>query len=178
MKGEEKTNNRKWLIPALLFCMAICIGITIWAVFFRTSGDPVATPDYTSKDFDTTQDLISGDNNIKLGAHAGSGAINATLCTEANVSLSDKTVTLSYANPSASTQNVMLLIRVQDLLVAKSNLIAPGYMAMELKLEEKAAAMLSEGQYRAELVICVYDPDSNEKAAAEANYEITLNVTE
>lgn len=179
MKNEEKDKNRKWLIIVLLFCMAICIGITVWAVFFRGGGDPVTNPDYPPAGIEINQNPISGDTDSKLDTPEGGGAINVTYRTEAKASLSDKTITFYYANPGASTQNVSVLIKVEDLLIAKSDLITPGHEITKLTLEDKAVELLkANNMYKAELVIRAYDPDSNEKAMVETKGEITLTVTE
>ena len=40
--GKEK--NLKWLIITLAIGIVICLGVTIWALFFRGGGD--ISPDY------------------------------------------------------------------------------------------------------------------------------------
>ena len=93
-------------------------------------------------------------------------------------SLSEKTVTFYYANPNASNQNVSILIMVNDLVVAKSDLITPGNQVSKLELQKDAASKLQVGGYNAELVVRAYDPDSGEKAMVDTKGELTLTVTE
>ena len=128
--GKEK--NLKWLIIILSVGIVICTGVTIWAVFFR-GGDDIS-PDYPPQGIESNQTPIDGDDSGKLESPEGGGAINVTYGTAATVDLSEKTVTIYYANPNASNQNVSILIMVNDLVVAKSDLITPGNQVSKLEL--------------------------------------------
>ena len=172
--GKEK--NLKWLIIILSVGIVICTGVTIWAVFFRGGGG--ISPDYPPQGIESNQTPIDGDDSGKLDSPNGGGAINVTYGTAATVDLSEKTVTLYYANPNASNQNVSILIMVNDLVVAKSDLITPGNQVSKLELQKDAASKLQVGGYNAELVVRAYDPDSGEKAMVDTKGELTLTVTE
>lgn len=165
-------------IPSILLCvgMAICIAVTIWALFFRGGGD--ISPDYPPQGIESNQTPIDGDDSGKLNSSEGGGAINVTYGTTATADLSERTVTFYYANPNASNQNVSLLIMVNDLVVAKSDLITPGNQVSKLELQKDAASKLQVGGYDAELVVRAYDPDSGEKAMVDTKGELTLTVTE
>ena len=172
--GKEK--NLKWLIIILSVGIVICTGVTIWAVFFR-GGDDIS-PDYPPQGIESNQTPIDGDDSGKLESPEGGGAINVTYGTAATVDLSEKTVTVYYANPNASNQNVSILIMVNDLVVAKSDLITPGNQVSKLELQKEAASRLQVGGYNAELVVRAYDPESGEKAMVDTKGELTLTVTE
>ena len=172
--GKEK--NLKWLIIILSVGIVICTGVTIWAVFFR-GGDDIS-PDYPPQGIESNQTPIDGDDSGKLDTPEGGGAINVTYGTAATVDLSEKTVTIYYANPNASNQNVSILITVNDLVVAKSDLITPGNQVSKLELQKEAASRLQVGGYNAELVVRAYDPESGEKAMVDTKGELTLTVTE
>ena len=172
----EKLKNLKWLIIILVIGIVICTGVTIWALFFRGGGD--ISPDYPPQGIESNQIPIDGDDSGKLDSPEGGGAINVTYGTAAKVDLSEKTVTVYYANPNASNQNVSRLIRVNDLVVAKSDLITPGNQVSKLELQKDAASKLQVGGYNAELVVRAYDPDSGEKAMVDTKGELTLTVTE
>lgn len=177
-KTEEKEKKRQLLIILLIIGMVICIGITVWALFFRDSTG-TATPDYPPQGVEVNQNPIEDDNSGKLDSPAGGGAINVTYGTAATASLSEKKITFYYANPNASNQNVSVLITVDNLLVAKSDLINPGNEVTSLELEEKAVELLETNKmYNAELTVRAYDPDSGEKAMVDTKGEITLTVTE
>lgn len=172
-KEEEKEKKRKLLIVLLIIGIVICLIVTIWALFFRDGGDP----DYPPLGIEANQIPVDDDNSNKLESPVGGGAINVTYGTTATVSLSNGTVTLYYANPNASNQNVTIALNVGDLTVAKSELINPGNKVTELKIEENAKSMLKVGGYNAELVISAFDPDSGEKAMVDTKGELTLKVT-
>ena len=172
----EKLKNLKWLIITLAIGIVICLGVTIWALFFR-GGDDIS-PDYPPQGIESNQTPIEGDDSGKLDSPEGGGAINVTYGTAATVDLSEKTVTIYYANPNASNQNVSILIMVNDLVVAKSDLITPGNRVSKLELQRDAASKLQVGGYNAELVVRAYDPDSGEKAMVDTKGELTLTVTE
>lgn len=172
----EKLKNLKWLIIILSVGIVICTGVTIWAVFFR-GGDDIS-PDYPPQGIESNQTPIDGDDSGKLESPEGGGAINVTYGTAATVDLSEKTVTIYYANPNASNQNVSILIMVNDLVVAKSDLITPGNQVSKLELQKEAASRLQVGGYNAELVVRAYDPESGEKAMVDTKGELTLTVTE
>ena len=172
--GKEK--NLKCLIIILAIGIVVCLGVTIWALFFR-GGDDIS-PDYPPQGIESNQTPIDGDDGGKLDSPEGGGAINVTYGTAATVDLSEKTVTIYYANPNASNQNVSILIMVNDLVVAKSDLIMPGNQVSKLELQKEAASRLQVGGYNAELVVRAYDPESGEKAMVDTKGELTLTVTE
>lgn len=167
--------NQKTLIAILSILIVLCLAVTIWAVFFRGS-DPI-TPDYPPQGTEDNQKPIEGDTGDKIDSPSGGGAINVTYGTNAIVSLSEKKVTLYYANPNASNQNVAILIMIGDMVVAKSDLITPGHEVTELTLEDYAVSKLQAGGYDAELLVRAYN-DDGEKAMVDTKGEITLTVQE
>ena len=175
---KKKEQKRKWLIILLCLLLAICIGVTVWALFFRDSGTPPITPDYPPQGTEQNQKPLEGDEGDKIDSPEGGGAINVTYGTAVTVDLSENKVTLLYANPQASNQNVAILIMIDDLVVAKSDQITPGYGVDTLPLEEYAKERLAVGGYDGELVIRAYDPETGEKAMVDTKGEITITVVE
>lgn len=174
--NEQKQKRQNILIILLIIGMAICMAVTVWAVFFRQVD--TLSPDYPPQGVETGQTPIEDDDSSKIDSPDGGGAINVTFGTTATASLSGQTVSLYYANPNASNQNVSVLVMVEDLVVAKSELITPGHQLTQLTLEKEAAQKLQVGGYNAELVVRAYDPVSGEKAMVDTKGEITLTVTE
>lgn len=164
----------KCLIIILVIGIIVCMSVTVWALFFRENGDPI-TPDYPPQGTEEKQRPIEGDTGDKLDSPEGGGAINVTYGTNATVSLSEKKVTLYYANPGASNQNVAILIMIEDMVVAKSDLINPGNEITELTLEDYAVSKLQAGGYNAELLVRAYN-DDGEKAMVDTKGEIMLTV--
>lgn len=172
-----KDGKKTGVIAALSAGIVVCMAVTVWALFFRGGGE-VITPDYPPQGTEAAQQPIEGDEGEKMDSPEGGGAINVTYSTEADVSLSAGSVALYYANPNASNQNVAILIMIDEMVVAKSELITPGNQITELVLEDYAKTKLQAGGYDAQLVIRAYDPDSGEKAMIDTKGEITLNVQE
>lgn len=175
-KTDEKEQKRKWLILLLVFVMILCIGVTVWALFFRNGGAEPITPDYPPQGTEENQKPLEGDEGDKLESPEGGGAINVTYSTSVTVDLSDGTVTLLYANPQASNQNVAILIQIDDLIIAKSDQITPGYGVDTLPLDEYAKERLQAGGYDGEIVIRAYDPETGEKAMVDTKGEVTITV--
>lgn len=172
---KEKEKKQKILIIILLVGIVICMGVTIWALFFR---EKKVAADYPPQQIESNQLPIEGDTGEKMESPEGGGAINVTYGTDVTVSLSEEKLSLYYANPGSSNQNVAILIMIDDLVVAKSELINPGNEINELPLESDAKSLLQVGSYNAELVVRAYDPESGEKAMVDTNGEILLTVQE
>lgn len=172
--------TRNIIIIVLSVLIVICLGVTVWALFFRDSGGPSGpiTPDYPPQGTEEGQKPIEGDEGGKIDSPAGGGAIRVTYSPNATVSLTEKKITFYYANPGASNQNVRLLIKVGEVYLAKSELITPGNYIEELTLADEAVALLQEGGYNAELLIQSYDPETGEKAMVDTKGELTITVTE
>lgn len=166
------------IASVLALVLILAIGVTIWALFFRDSGTPPITPDYPPQGTEQNQKPLEGDEGEKIDSPEGGGAINVTYRTNVTVDLSDNKVTLLYANPQASNQNVAILIMIDDLVVAKSDQITPGHGVDTLSLEEYAKERLTVGGYDGELVIRAYDPETGEKAMVDTKGEITITVVE
>lgn len=166
------------IISVLALVLVLAIGVTVWALFFRDSGAEPITPDYPPQGTEENQKPLEGDEGDKLESPEGGGAINVTYSTAVTVDLSENKVTLLYANPQASNQNVAILIMIDDLVVAKSDQITPGHGVDTLDLEEYAKERLTVGGYNGELVIRAYDPDTGEKAMVDTRGEITITVVE
>lgn len=154
----------------------LCVSLTGCQLINRGNPKPIS-PDYTPSDTESAQAPIENDK-IDAISDLGGGAIRISFQTEANVSLSEKKVTLYYANHIASDQDVSLLLTVGNTVVAKSELITPGHEIRELALDEYAARLLQVGGYDAKLVIRSYDRKSGEKAMVETDGHLLMWVTE
>lgn len=170
--------TRNIIIITLCVLIVACIGVTVWALFFRDSGTPSTplTPDYPPQGTENNQKPIEGDTDTKLDSPEGGGAIRVTYSPNATISLSEKKIKLSYQNPGASNQNVRLLVKIGNVYIASSELITPGHEVSELPLSDEAVSRLQVGGYNAELLIQSYDPETNEKAMVDTKGELTITV--
>ena len=170
----KKDKKRKLLILLLLIGIAVCIAVTIWALFFRAP----ASSDYAPSKLDPNAQAIENDDSTKLEAPSGGGALSLRYETQVTIDLSDKKAYFSYANPHKSTQDIVLEIVIQDQTIAKSALIKPGYQITQLPLADGAEKLLSEGIYNKDAVfkILSYDPNTGEKAMVDTKAEIIVTV--
>lgn len=173
--NAKKEKRRKLLIILLIIGILICVGITIWAVFFRKND---STEDYPQKKIEQNQKPIEGDNSEKMDSTEGGGAINVTYSTEITASLSENKVTLYYANPYASNQNVSIQVMVDEVVIAESDLINPGNQVNELTLKKEAKSQLKAGGYDAQIVVQAYHPETGEKSMVDTKGEVSLVVVE
>lgn len=166
------------IITVLALILVGSVSTTVWVCFFRDNGSTPITPDYPPQGTEQNQKPLEGDDGEKMESPTGGGAINVTYQTSVKVDLSENKVTLLYANPQASNQNVAILIMIDDLVVAKSDLITPGHGVDTLTLEEYAKERLTVGGYDGELVVRAYDPETNEKAMVDAKGKVKITIVE
>lgn len=166
------------IIAVLTLALTVSVTITLWVLFSGDNIEKPITPDYPPQSTEQNQKPLEGDEGEKMESPQGGGAINVTYTTNVTVDLSENKVTLLYANPQASNQNVAILIMIDDLVVAKSDLITPGHGVDTLTLETYAKERLAEGGYDGELVIRAYNPETNEKAMVDAKGKVEITVVE
>lgn len=173
---KKESQLQKWLIILLSVGIAICLGVTVWALFFRQPKDN-ASSDYAPQVLEPNAIALSDADETKLDAPEGGGAISLEYDDKVTIDLSDGRAYLNYANPGKSTQDIVLRIEIQDTAVAQSGTIPPGNKVNELELLEGAANMLKEGVYTdAVFRVLSYDPDTGEKAMVDTLAKITVTV--
>ena len=169
-------NKNKWLVPVLCIGIVLCMGVTIWALFFRKPA-VVLTPDYAPVETEAHAETIPDDNSEKLEAPQGGGSISIQYIDQVTIDLSDKMAILEYANPGSSTQDIVLQIVIHGEIVAQSGKITPGKQVKLLDLLEGAEKMLQPGTYTdAKYVILSYHPETGEKAMVNTEAAITVTV--
>ncbi|MCD8013401.1 MAG: hypothetical protein LUG99_09525 [Lachnospiraceae bacterium] len=174
---KDKKDRRKLLIILLLLLITlIAVGITIWAVFFRDTKTTL-TPDYAPQETEEYAEPIGDDDDEKLEVSEGGGAVSLSYSTEVTIDLSEETASLYFANPSKSTQDMVLQLVIQDTVVIQSGLLTPGNQVSTLSLLDGAADILEEGGYDGEFIVLYYDPDSGEKAVVNTEIPVTITVT-
>ena len=174
--NENKAKKQRIIIAALILGMMFCIGITIWAVFFRKPETKSLVPDYAPQQTEQNAEPLE-DNSRSLDVPEGGGGISLEYENTVNIKLSDKTAYFSYKHPSSSTQDIVLCIEVNGEIIARSGTIKPGNQLKTLPLLEGEADKLSEGTYtEANIRVVSYDPQSGEKAMVDTVAKITVTV--
>ncbi len=176
---EEKQGNKKLLILLLLLLLitVIAVGVTVWALFFRDTG-PVLNPDYAPRETEANAETMGDQNDDKLDAPAGGGAVSLIYTKDVRIDLSDKKASLLFGNPTKSTQDMVVQLVIQDTVLIQSGLLNPGKQVRTLDLLQGAEKMLQPGGYDGKLVVLYYDQETGEKAVLNTEISVTVTVTE
>lgn len=162
-------------IIALLIILAVSIGITVWALFYRNAGTKIM-PDYATFDEEENAVPFEETDTEKMEQEPGGGAVSLTYSKDVTVNLSEETVSLMFANPQKSNQNMVLQVMIHDTVIAQSGLLTPGKQIRRLDLLN--TVQLYTGQYDGKIVVYYYQPDSGEMAMLKTDIPLTITVEE
>lgn len=175
---EKKENKKKWLLLLLLLLITIAaMSLSVWAVWFRDS-TIVLAPDYAPQQIEENAEPVGDDGDEKLSQPEGGGAVGLTYAKEVDISLSDKSATLQFANPTKSNQDMVLQLEIDDVVILQSGRLEPGNMVSTLNLLDGAEKRLAAGGYNGKFVVLYYDRTSREKAVINTEIPVTVTVNE
>ena len=175
---EKKENKKKWLLLLLLLLITIAaMSLSVWAVWFRDS-TIVLAPDYAPQQIEENAEPVGDDGDEKLSQPEGGGAVGLTYAKEVDISLSDKSATLQFANPTKSNQDMVLQLEIDDVVILQSGRLEPGNMVTTLNLLDGAEKRLAAGGYNGKFVVLYYDRTSREKAVINTEIPVTVTVNE
>lgn len=178
MTDQKKENKKNRLLILLLLLIAIvAVGISIWAIWFRDSA-PVLAPDYAPQQLEENAEPIGDDGDEKLSQPEGGGAVGLTYAKEVSISLSDKSATLLFANPTKSNQDMVLQLVIDDVVILQSGRLEPGNRVTTLTLLAGSEKRLAAGGYNGKFVVLYYDRTSGEKAMVNTEIPVTVTVAE
>ena len=175
---EEKKKKRffLWWWILLLLILLIAVGVIVWALFIRApKTENTLAPDYAPRRVEQHARVYGGETS-KLEQTDGGGAVTLEYTTDVNISLSEKKVYFSVANPYQSNQSMLVQIKIKDEVIAESGTLQPGYKLGELDITEQKAKMLSEGVYDGQILIWYYQPDTGERAVVNTAIPVSINV--
>lgn len=175
---EEKEQDRKKLILVIILAVALVAALVVGVVAIvnavRGNDEPAETesgellvPDYPPQATDPNQSPMEDDPGGTLETNEGGAGVNLTYTSVATADLSEGKVTLYYANPSKSTQDMVISLVVNGNVICRSQRITPGNQVTTLPIEESIRDVLVVGGYNAEYRVGCYDPDTGEKAVVE-----------
>lgn len=175
MQEEKKKNYMGIMIVAMLIITLLAVSITIWALFFREA--EVIEPTYAAVELEPNAELLEEDEEDEdLEAPEGGGAVSVVYMTSVSVDLNQGTVSLFYENPSKSTQDAVVQVVIQDVVIAESGRLEAGYGIKELSLLDSVT--LSQGIYEGTMVLMYYDPETGEKAMVNTEIPVEIEVYE
>lgn len=166
--------NKNRLVILLVLITLAALGVTVWALFFRTE-KPVLAPDYAPVEEDPNARPADDDGSDKMEAPEGGGAVSLTYSDEVTIDLSEQKAGLLFVNPGRSLQDIVIQINVADAAIVQSGTLKPGNQVTSLDLLEGVEGRLQPGGYDGLMTISYYDPDTREKSVV--NTEIPVSVT-
>lgn len=176
---EKKESKKKWLLLLLLLLLITVASVAV-TVTLLMQKPTVQAPDFAPQTVDENADKMDDDQDDKMEAQEGGGAISLTYSTQVTVDMGDGQARVLFQNPTRSTQDVVLQLVVgegdQETLVAQSQLIPAGYSLDVMELEQPM--LLTQGGYEGEFRVLCYDPDSGEKAVVNTVIPVDIMVQE
>ena len=103
--------------------------------------------------------------------------MSITYAKEVNISLSGKSATLLFANPSKSNQDMVVQLVIDDVVLLQSGKLEPGSMVSTLSLLDGAEKRLTTGGYDGKFLVLFYDRESGERAMINTEIPVTVTVT-
>ena len=121
-KTEEEEKKKKrfflWWWILLLLILLIAVGVIVWALFIRApKTENTLAPDYAPRQVEQHARVYGGETS-KLEQTDGGGAVTLEYTTDVNISLSEKKVYFSVANPYQSNQSMLVQIKIKDEVIA------------------------------------------------------------
>lgn len=165
-------NRSKSLFLILTFIALVSSLVALWALFLRDPA-PALPPDELPSMETNVIPTKDGDQE-KMDQPEGGGAVNITYSDHVTISLADQAVFLHFANPSRSNQSMVLEVIIQDITVAQSGALPPGYLVETLPLLD--TAKLSAGTYEGKFHVLFYDSTGG-KAILDTEIPVTITVT-
>ena len=176
-KKNEKDNDRKLLLLILLLLLITIVtaSVSIYTIYFKEK-QPVLIPDYAPVELEANAVSFGDEGEAKLDRPEGGGAVGLTYSKDVKISLSDKTATILFANPTKSNSDVVLLLMIDDTVCFKSGRITPGNKVLTMNLSEDIANNLRKGGYDGKFVVIYYDRVSGEKAMLSTEIPVVITV--
>lgn len=172
-KYEKKSNGLFLLILILILITMFSSCTAIYYAFFRQS-ETTMVPDYMPVEQDKEVRVIQGEETApKMEASEGGGGAVIIFTTEVTVHKSTGIIEFMYQNPGRSLAAVVLQLEIDDVVIAQSGSIQPGYALTTMDLFE--GINLQEGGYHGLLRVSFYDTETNEKSVMDT--EIQANIT-
>lgn len=175
-ENKKEGGGRRVLILLLLLVTIAAVGVSVWAIGSRGE-ETVLAPDY-APEVEEKAEPLGDDGDEKLDQPEGGGAVSISYAKEVGISLSDKSASLLFANPTKSNQDMVLQLVIDDVVLLQSGKLEPGSMVTELTLLDGAEKRLAAGGYDGKFVVLFYDRASGEKAMVNTEIPVSVTVTE
>lgn len=168
--GQTENKRTKIIIAVLCAITLLAVGVSIFALLHKDKPS-----DYAPQQIEQNAEPIKDeDSTEKLEQQSGGGAVSLTYSNQVTLSLSKKTVSLMFQNPTRSNQDMKVEIVIDGKTIAESGRLEPGFKVDTLS--EVDTDKLSAGTYEGKFVVSFYDAESGEKAVVNTEIPITITV--
>ena len=172
-KREKQKFN--WIYAFLITLIIICVIVIIALVFKR---EDTLVPDFAPGTIDTNAIKEEGNGN-KLPTSSGGGAVSLSYSNVVAINNEKEEVKMYFKNPSSSRESLLLQIIVKqndkEYLLAKSDLLPPGYALYNLKLNNNQK--LPKGGYKGIFRLTYYDEETGTKEIVNTEIEVSIEVS-
>lgn len=178
---EDQRDERFEKVRRRYRVTVVVLMIAIILLAIRVGGQPIVLqPDYAPVETEPNA-FPSKDNETKLEASEGGGAVALIYSDQVVYNLSTGRVSLSYTNPSSSTASVVIQIIINgpdgaEYLLAQSGIMDPGYTVERLDNDMQVNLSLSPGGYSGIMRLLFYNTDTGEKAIVNTEIPVTITV--
>lgn len=170
-KFLKKAKVKKIVAIILSLLALVLIALSVW---FATHKELVIM-NYNIPSVDMTAIKLEDNSNLPdIDVTEGGGYGMVTYMEDVNISISQKTSSLVFQNPSNSKLNMVVHLVVGDTEVGVSGLLKPGYGIdhfSTLNIEH-----LKSGDYEGLLQVDNYDPDTGERTIMATEMEVKVHV--
>ena len=160
---DKKLNDKKtkFLYFGLIILIIICVVLVINLI---KKNNEALTPDYAPGTIDTNA-IKEDDSKDKMDVADGGGAVSLAYSNVALVNSKNETIKMYFKNPGRSRESIVLELIIEqngkEYVLAKSDLIPPGYAIYELDLLD--TVKLPVGGYKGKFRLTYYDEETDAK---------------
>ncbi|MBR2387429.1 MAG: hypothetical protein IKB02_01530 [Clostridia bacterium] len=155
---------------AIIFSMsAAIIGATLLTVSLLMNPAPpeIVEPDNPLPVVDPLARPMEDDDSEKISSEKGGGSITIAFRGPIYVYLDQNIATLTYGNPNASNQDVVVEIYLKDegneYFLGRSGRVPSGSALSQISIADREAG-IATGYYKAKLYFHAYEPNTGDKA--------------
>jgi len=171
-KGMKK-NNLVYLFLVLM--IVICIFIIIYLL---NKNEKILIPDFAPGLIDTNA-IKDEDKGSKMNVSGGGGAVSLSYSNVVAVDNEKKEIKIYFKNPSKSRESIVLQVIIkqkdEEFVIAKSNLLPPGYVLYNMKLDTDEK--IPVGGYKGIFRIIYYNEETGEKQIVNTEIDVSIEVS-
>lgn len=159
--------------------MLITFLSTVAAVYFAFfyENESVLLPDYMPIEQDENVIVMEGEQNAsKMDKKENGGSAAIFYDSDIIVYLGTGKIDMSYQNPGRSNAAAVLQLMIDDVVIAQSGSIQPGYKLEDMQLLD--GIDLTKGGYHGIIKVGFYDLDTNEKSFVETKLAVEIKVVD